>query len=52
MFATPLENVSQVERLLRGEGSILVIQDAHKAMVEVNESRVERPASKVRMKGM
>jgi nickel-dependent lactate racemase len=48
MFATPLENASQVQRLLQDEGTILLLQDAHKAVVEVEETKVERSHAKVR----
>jgi nickel-dependent lactate racemase len=50
MFATPLENAGQVQRLLRGDGPVLFVQDAHKAMVEVEQTRVHHPASRVRGK--
>ena len=35
LFATPLDDDRQVQRLLRGQGPFLFIPDAHKAMVEV-----------------
>jgi nickel-dependent lactate racemase len=35
LFATPLDDDRQVQRLLRGQGPFLLIPDAHKAMVEV-----------------
>jgi hypothetical protein len=35
-----------VQRLLRGDGPLLFIPDAHKALVEVTESPAQRPAAK------
>jgi nickel-dependent lactate racemase len=46
LFATPLEDRSQVQRLLRGEGPFLFIPDANKALVEVAATPVQRPATK------
>jgi nickel-dependent lactate racemase len=46
LFATPLEDASQVQRLLRGDGPFLFIPDANKALVEVAASPAERPAAK------
>jgi nickel-dependent lactate racemase len=46
LFATPLDDASQVQRLLRGDGPYLIIPDANKALVEVAASPVPRPAAK------
>jgi nickel-dependent lactate racemase len=46
LFATPLENASQVQRLLRGDGPFLLIPDANKALVEITGSPAHRPSSK------
>jgi nickel-dependent lactate racemase len=35
LFAVPLENVGQVARMLQGEGTVLVLHDAHKTMAVV-----------------
>jgi hypothetical protein len=37
LFATPLQNGAQVQRLLDSGGSILILDDAHKARVVVRE---------------
>lgn len=37
LFATPLEHPGQVQLLLRGEGSCLVLNDAHRALAVVDE---------------
>jgi hypothetical protein len=42
LFATPLESADQVARLIRGDGPVLLIPDAHKALVEVAEEIVEQ----------
>jgi nickel-dependent lactate racemase len=42
LFATPLENANQVPKLLRGDGPVLLIPDAHKALVEVADEMVEQ----------
>jgi nickel-dependent lactate racemase len=36
LFAVPLEQPEQVQRLLKGEGSILVLPDAHKTLAVVD----------------
>jgi nickel-dependent lactate racemase len=46
LYATPLENASQVQRLLRGNGPFLFIADANKALVEVAGSPANRPSGK------
>jgi hypothetical protein len=38
LFATPLENASQVQRLLDGKGKCLIIPDAHKSLAVVEAS--------------
>jgi nickel-dependent lactate racemase len=48
LFATPLESADQVQRLLRGDGTVLFLQDAHKAVVEVEQVSTERTRIKVR----
>jgi nickel-dependent lactate racemase len=47
LFATPLESLDQVQRLLRGDGTVLFLQDAHKALVDLESTLVERTPSKV-----
>ncbi len=37
LFATPLRKGSEVQRLLDAGGSCLFLQDAHKAIVEVDQ---------------
>ena len=37
LFTTPLDDARQVERLVRGDGSLLYLPDADKAMVVANE---------------
>jgi hypothetical protein len=46
LFATPLENASQVQRLLRGGGPFLFIPDANKALVEIPGSLASRHSVK------
>jgi nickel-dependent lactate racemase len=48
LFATPLEHADQVQRLLQGEGTVLFLQDAHKAVVEVEQISTERTPAKIR----
>jgi nickel-dependent lactate racemase len=42
LFAVPLENREQVTRMLQGEGTVLVLNDAHKSMAVAEESSVPK----------
>jgi nickel-dependent lactate racemase len=39
LFTTPLDHADQVQRLLEGEGTCLVLEDAHKVMAVLDEAR-------------
>jgi nickel-dependent lactate racemase len=38
LFATPLQKPEQVQRLIDSAGAVLIIEDAHKALVEIENS--------------
>jgi nickel-dependent lactate racemase len=38
LFATPLQKPEQVQRLLDHAGAVLIIEDAHKALIEIENS--------------